>query len=354
MRFTAPWAFLLLPLLVLYWCVCRRGRRALVFSSVDLAGVSLRSVRQRFLGVVGLLEMLSLMLIVVAMARPQIGREKLHDISRGVAIQMVVDVSSSMDLSVSSVGRQESRLDIAKRVFEEFIAGDDEMSNGRENDLIGMITFARYADTLCPLTLGHDALLQFVRELEIESRPNEDGTAIGDALMLAAARLSKAHASPGKGGENNAAEKRRGAYEIKSKVIILLTDGENNCGRHMPMEGAALAQKWGIRVHTIGFGDQPDTRVIQTPAGEREISVNSADTQTLALVAQATGGVFRMANDADSLRSVYREIDAMEKSDIIRVSQMDYAEAFGGFALSGLACLVLEVLLAATVLRRLP
>ena len=349
MRFTAPWAFLLVPLVVVYWCVCRRGGRALVFSSVDLAGVNLRSVRQRFLGVVGLLEMMSLLLIVVALARPQIGREKLHDVSRGVAIQMVVDVSSSMDLSVSSVGRQESRLDIAKRVFEEFIAGDEERSNGRENDLIGMIIFARYADTLCPLTLGHDALLQFVRELEIESRPNEDGTAIGDALMLAAARLRKAHASSGKGEGN-----RRGDYEIKSKVIILLTDGENNCGRHMPMEGAALAQKWGIRVHTIGFGDKPDTRVVQTPAGEREISVNSADTQTLALVAQATGGIFRMANDADSLRSVYREIDAMEKSDIVRVSQMDYAEAFGGFAIAGLACLVLETLLAATVLRRLP
>ena len=349
MRFDAPWAFLLLPLVVMYCCACRRGGKALVFSSVDLAGVNIRSVRQRFLGVVGLLEMLSLLLIVVAIARPQIGRDKLHDISRGVAIQMVIDVSSSMDLSVDSSGKHESRLEIAKRVFEEFIAGDDEGSKGRENDLIGMIIFARYADTLCPLTLGHDALLQFVRELEIESRANEDGTAIGDALMLAAARLSKAHVSSGVGEE-----KDRGDYEIKSKVIILLTDGENNCGRHLPMEGAALAQKWGIRVHTIGFGDQPDTRVVQTPAGEREISVNSADTQTLALVAQATGGVFRMARDADSLRAVYREIDAMEKSDIVRVSQMEYGEAFGGFALVGLCCLALEELLAATLLRRLP
>ena len=349
MRFEDPWAFLLLPLVVVYCCVCRRGATALVFSSVDLVAVNIRSVRQRFLGVVGLLEMLSLLLIVVAIGRPQIGREKLRDISRGVAIQMVIDVSSSMDLSVDSSGRHESRLEIAKRVFEEFIAGDDEGAKGRENDLIGMIRFARYADTLCPLTLGHDALLQFVRELEIESRANEDGTAIGDALMLAAARLSKAHASSGEGDE-----KDRAGYEIKSKVIILLTDGENNCGRHMPMEGAALAQKWGIRVHTIGFGDKPDTRVVQTPAGEREISVNSADTQTLALVAQATGGVFRMVNDADSLRAVYREIDAMEKSDIVRVSRMEYGEAFGGFALAGLCCLALEQLLAATLLRRLP
>ena len=354
MRFDAPWAFLLLPLVVMYCCACRRGGKALVFSSVDLAGVNIRSVRQRFLGVVGLLEMLSLLLIVVAIARPQIGRDKLHDISRGVAIQMVIDVSSSMDLSVDSSGKHESRLEIAKRVFEEFIAGDDEGSKGRENDLIGMIIFARYADTLCPLTLGHDALLQFVRELEIESRANEDGTAIGDALMLAAARLSKAHVSAGVREEKDGEEKDRGDYEIKSKVIILLTDGENNCGRHLPMEGAALAQKWGIRVHTIGFGDQPDTRVVQTPAGEREISVNSADTQTLALVAQATGGVFRMARDADSLRAVYREIDAMEKSDIVRVSQMEYGEAFGGFALVGLCCLALEELLAATLLRRLP
>lgn len=353
MRFEAPWAFLLLPLVVMYWRFCRRGGEAIVFSSVDLVGVNIRSVRQRLSGVVGLLEILSLLLIVVAIGRPQIGRETLHDVSRGVAIQMVIDVSSSMDLPADSSGTGESRLEIARHVFEEFIAGDgdgdDDGSKGRENDLIGMVIFARYADTLCPLTLGHDALLQFVRELEPESRAIEDGTAIGDALMLAAARLSKAHASSGQRGK-----KGRTDYEIKSKVIILLTDGENNCGRHMPMEGAALAQKWGIRVHTIGFGDKPDTRIVQTPAGEREISVNSADTQTLALVAQATGGVFRMASDADSLRSVYREIDAMEKSDIVRVSQMDYGEAFGGFALAGLACLALEQLLAATILRRLP
>ncbi len=349
MRFATPWALLLLPLLVAYCSVCRRGGRAIVFSSVGLTGVDVRSVRQRLLGVPSWLEMLSLLLIVVASARPQIGRETLHELSRGVAIQMVIDVSSSMDLPAESSGRGKSRLEIAKNVFEEFIAGDNDESAGRENDLIGMITFARYADTLCPLTLGHDALLQFVSELEIESRDIEDGSAIGDALTLAAARLSKAHASSGQRQEREKAD-----YEIKSKVIILLTDGENNCGRHMPMEGAALAREWGIRVHTIGFGDKPDTRVVQTPAGEREISVNSTDTQTLALVAQATGGVFRMARDADSLRSVYREIDAMEKSDIVRVSQMDYGEAFGGFALAGLACLALEALLAATILRRLP
>jgi Ca-activated chloride channel family protein len=311
--------------------------------------VNIRSLRQRCLGTLGLLESLCLLLIVGALARPQIGMEKLHEVNRGVAIQMVIDVSSSMDLPADSFGKQQSRLEIAKRVFEEFIAGDDGGSEGRKNDLIGMITFARYADTLCPLTLGHDALLQFVNELEVESRPIEDGTAIGDALMLAAARLSQAQASSGQG------EAEVGAgYEIKSKVIIMLTDGENNCGKHMPMEGAALAQKWGIRVHTIGFGDRPATRVVQTPAGEREISVTSADTQTLALVAQATGGVFRMAGDARSLHAVYQEIDAMEKSDIVSVAQMDYGEAFGGCALGALACLVLEALLAATVLRRLP
>jgi Ca-activated chloride channel homolog len=352
MRFAAPWVFLLLPLVVMYWYLCHRGHRALSFSCVGLMPVSIRSLRQRFLGVTGLLESLSLVLIVVALARPQIGRETLHDMSRGVAIQMVVDVSSSMDLPADTLGEGQSRLDIAKRVFEEFIAGDKDGDNGskdRKNDLIGMITFARYADTGCPLTLGHDALLQFVHALEPESRPNEDGTAIGDAIMLAAARLSKAHAASAQHEE-----KERADYDIKSKVIILLTDGENNCGRHMPMEGAALAQKWGIRVHTIGFGDNPDMRVVQTPAGEREISVNSTDTQTLALVAQATGGIFRMARDAESLSAVYSEIDAMEKSDIVRVAQMDYGEAFGAWTLAALVCLVLRELLAATLLRRLP
>jgi Ca-activated chloride channel family protein len=348
MRFAAPGAFLLLPLMVIYWYYCRRGRRAIVFSSVGIAPINIRSLRQRFLGAVDLLELLILGLIVGALARPQTGIEKLHEVSRGVAIQMVVDISSSMDLPADSFGKEKRRLEIAKRVFETFIAGQGD-GEGRRNDLIGMISFARYADTLCPLTLGHDALLQFVSELEVESRPVEDGTAIGDALTLAAARLSRAHAGSGLGDEKANAD-----YEIKSKVIILLTDGENNCGRHMPMEAAALAQKWGIRIHTIGFGDQPETRMVQTPAGEREISINSADTEVLALVAQATGGVFRRASDAQSLHAVYQEIDAMEKSDIVSIAQMDYGEAFGPMALGALVCLVLQELLAATVLRRLP
>ncbi len=348
MRFAAPGAFLLLPLMVIYWYYCRRGHRAIVFSSVGIAPVNIRSVRQRFLGAVGLLELLTWLLIVGAQARPQIGIEKLHEVSRGVAIQMVVDISSSMNLPADSFGKEKRRLEIAKRVFETFIAGQGD-GEGRRNDLIGMISFARYADTLCPLTLGHDALLQFVSELDVESRPVEDGTAIGDALMLAAARLSRAHAGSGLGDEKTHAD-----YEIKSKVIILLTDGENNCGRHMPMEAAALAQKWGIRIHTIGFGDRPETRMVQTPAGEREISINSADTEVLALVAQATGGVFRRASDAQSLHAVYQEINAMEKSDIVSIAQMDYGEAFGPMALGALLCLVLQELLAATLLRRLP
>ena len=97
MRFATPWVLLLLPLVAMYWYVCRQGNKVIVFSSVDLADVSIRSIRQRCLGVVGLLESASLLLIVVALGRPQIGRETLHDVSRGVAIQMVVDVSSSMD-----------------------------------------------------------------------------------------------------------------------------------------------------------------------------------------------------------------------------------------------------------------
>ncbi len=348
MRFAAPGAFLLLPLMVIYWYYCRRGHRAIVFSSVGIAPIHIRSVRQRFLDAVGLLELLTLGLIVGALARPQIGIEKLHEVSRGVAIQMVVDISSSMDLPADSFGKEKRRLEIAKRVFETFIAGQGD-GEGRRNDLIGMISFARYADTLCPLTLGHDALLQFVSELDVESRPVEDGTAIGDALMLAAARLSRAHAGSGLGNEKTHAD-----YEIKSKVIILLTDGENNCGRHMPMEAAALAQKWGIRIHTIGFGDRPETRMVQTPAGEREISINSADTEVLALVAQATGGVFRRASDAQSLHAVYQEIDAMESSEIHPLTYHRNVDVFQFFAIAALLLLLIHSVLTTTWLRRIP
>ena len=150
---------------------------------------------------------------------------------------MLIDVSTSMDMYIRYKDENVTRMEVAKKVVEEFVAGDGEELKGRPDDLIGIVTFARCRH-YCPMTLGHDALVQMVRELTINERPNEDGTAYGDATALAAARLRSLE------GQDD---------DIKSKVIVLLTDGENNCGEHLPLQAAGLAKKWGIRVYTISI-----------------------------------------------------------------------------------------------------
>ncbi|MDF7823322.1 VWA domain-containing protein [Pontiellaceae bacterium B12227] len=343
MRFALPWAFLLLlPLLKMVINHFRKRTRAsLQFSTLASFKKVSPTTRQRAMPLLFWLQLLALMLLILAVARPQM-RDMTQGIPKeGVAIEMVVDISSSMDISMPFQDTTMSRMDVTKLVVEQF-AGE------RPNDLLGLITFARYADTVCPLTLSHDSLLFYIRDLEIESRPNEDGTAFGDAVTLAAARLKTAE-------ERYSQEDEDAGYEIKSKVIILLTDGNNNCGRHLPMEGAALAEHWGIRLHTIAITDPPEMKTIQTPEGPVEIEAEPlVQERILEKMAETTGGIYRRATDEASLRDVYEEINAMETSEIESERYHTYKEIFQPFAAAGLLLLMLHTLLTTTWLRRIP
>ena len=226
-----------------------------------------------------------------------------------------------------AAGNSTTRLEVAREMVSRFITGDGETLKGRPNDLIGLITFARYADTRSPLTSGHEALNQIVENLEIQSRPNEDGTAYGDALAIAAARLR----NPRELKDN----------PIASRVIVLLTDGENNSGAHLPEEAAGLAKKWNCRIYAISLGD------------EGTDSLSSAE-KVLQLISEKTGGIFRQAGDYESLLSVYSEIDQMERSKITTRSFDHTAEWFWlPLALSATA-LLLALTLEATHLRVVP
>jgi Ca-activated chloride channel homolog len=343
-RLALPWALLLLlPVLKMIFDHFRKpGGTALRFSSL----ASFRKVpltpRQRFMPLLFWLQVFALVLLVFALSRPQV-RDMTQGIPKeGVAIELVVDISSSMDISMPFKDATMSRMDVTKLVVEQF-AGD------RPNDLIGLISFARYADTVCPLTLSHDSLLYFIRDLEIESRPNEDGTAFGDAVALASARLKTAE-------ERYTAEEEADAgYTIKSKVIILLTDGNNNCGRHLPMEGAALAEHWGIRIHTIAITDPPEMKTIQTPEGPVQIEEEPlVQERILEKMAETTGGIYRRATDEASLSDVYSEINAMETSEIESERYQTFADIFQSFALASLVLLVGHALLTTTWLRKIP
>ena len=177
----------------------------------------------------------------------------------------------------------------------------------------------------------------------------KDGTAIGDALALAAARLQKADKTLNEQKEGS------GKYEIKSKVIVLLSDGENNAGKRSPMQAAELAAKWGIKVYSIAIGGGESVTSVQTPFGTYKVpSRQRVDTSTLMAIAEKTGGFFREADDADSLIDIYKEIDSMEKSEIESVRFVDYKESFLWLAVAGFLLIICEIILRSTVFRRIP
>jgi Ca-activated chloride channel homolog len=350
MHFESPWAFLLLLLIpVLMGLKSFRNKAASIrFSTVKHAGGAGRSIRRGLIWLPTALRAAALVALTVALARPQTGLEQIREINKGIAIEMVVDRSSSMSAELEYDGQNMNRLEAVKRVFAEFVLGGKNLP-GRPNDLIGMIAFARYPDTTCPLTLAHGAIPAFLKTVQMVQVREEDGTAIGDALALAAARLKTAEATL-----KNQAE-TQGQYQIKSKVIVLLSDGENNAGKRSPMQAAELAAQWGIKIHTIAIGGGEAVSSIRTPFGVYKVpSAQRVDTRALKAVAEKTGGMFSQAGDAEALRRIYEKIDQMEKSEIESVRFVDYKESFLGFALAGLFLLVCEAVLTSTLFRKIP
>lgn len=351
MRLESPLVLLLLLCLPALLYLSRREKRSasFLFSSAALVKAAGMSLRQRFGFLPQALRVASFVLLVIALARPQQGQERVQEFSEGVAIEMVVDRSGSMAAEVQYQGERLTRLDVVKAAFEKFVFGDGRKLAGRPNDLVGLVAFARFAETTCPLTLSHEALRAFLKDVQLVTRRDEDGTAIGDALALAAARLKTA--------EETLARQRdvRGEYTIRSKIIILLTDGQYNYGQRTPLEAAALAAEWGIKIYTIGVGGGQPGAQINTPFGAFVVpGVSQLDEGTLEAVAQKTGGIYRRADDVQSLQAVYEEIDALEKTRIETVKYLDYREWFWPFGLLALLMLVSEATLSATVFRRSP
>jgi Ca-activated chloride channel family protein len=346
-----------------WWLARRRLGRG--FSSAQVAAAAGGGLRSRLLALPAALIVGALLLLVVALGRPQQGLERVVDVSRGVAMELVVDRSGSMgELLPRANGSQATRLPVVQEVVAEFIGGsgrsggsgtsgggrgrDGDGLPGRTNDLVGLITFARYADTLMPLTLAHDALAGFLETVEVVAVQEEDGTALGDALALAAARLRRTEeelAAPVAGGAD--------VYEIKSKIIVVLTDGRNNLGERTPLEAAELAAGWGIKVYTIGIGQREEDGMASL-FGLGRAPGQSLDAETLQAVAAATGGVFRAVYDEAALRDVHAEIDRLETSEVASIRYTSRRERFVPFVLVAIGMLAAAALLDATLLRRAP
>lgn len=322
MEWANPQFFILLILVpVFLWFRLARMGAGIPLSSQDGWQSLPRTVGEVLSYLPDLLLALALIFLVLTLARPRIGTVHSEQYSQGIAIEMVIDRSSSMGAQVQRSGQ--NRLELVKELFELFVIGDGKELQGRPGDLIGLVSFARYADTNAPLTLSHDVLVQFLDTIELVDNQEEDGTSLGDAIALAAARLEDLD------DEEN---------PLKSKIIILLTDGAANAGNISPIDAARVAKDWGIRIYTIGFKDDGNLANILGIASHR------TDERTLRQIAQISGGEFFEAKSARELMDVYLTIDQLEKSQVESLEITEYQEKYKEFLMLFLLFLGLSLL----------
>jgi Ca-activated chloride channel family protein len=362
MQLYSPWALLLFFLLpLLGWLMLRKKHTAAVtFSSLNSVRNCPVSLRVRLRPLLVIARLLCMALLIIALARPRKGTVLSEISTEGVAIEIVVDHSGSMGTEMDYYGQKLNRLETLKKVLSDFIMGKEGLA-GRKGDLLGLITFARYPDTICPLVLSHNVLLEFLKNTYIvPPRSGEDGTAIGDAISLAAARLQKAedeilqrNKKLNKTGLASTSEKPD--FKIKSKAMILLTDGRNNTGQYHPMQAAQLAEKWGIKIYTVGIGSGQAFTTIQTMMGPLKMPVEEdLDEPLLKNIAETTGGFYGRADDADALKKIIEKIDKLEKTEVKAVQFTQYAERFGPWTMAAVGVLLCEILAGCTIFRKIP
>ncbi|HIE51005.1 MAG TPA: VWA domain-containing protein [Armatimonadetes bacterium] len=338
LRFVYPWVLPLLGLLpLLAWRSRQRPPRGVLFSDTTLLRGLRPSLRVRLRPLLKGLRYTTLGLLILALARPQGLYEREKVTQRGVDIILALDVSGSM----RAEDFPPNRLTVAKRVIAEFI-------QGLRHDQVGMVVFAGRSFTQCPLTVDYGILLDLLEEVDI-GMVAMDGTAIGEALANAVYRFEMETRRRG----------QKGANPSRSRVIVLLTDGENNHGRVEPLFAAEMARVKGIRVHTVGLGTPEGVPVpYDTRTGRRyyrnpdgSLLITRLDEKLLRQIAARTGGVYFRATDPNALTGIYRQIRMMEQHaiEIERVAQR--REGYLWFVVPALVLLGLETVLGATWLR---
>ena len=332
MSFAHPYFLLLLLLLpLLAWLKGRRGQPpAFLYSSVRLVEGLTRTRRSRAGAFLAALRWLALVMFIVALAQPHLMKSQTTVKASGIDIVVALDLSGSM-ISEDFVvhGERVNRFNMARSVLKGFI---DE----RPGDRIGLVVFAVQAFIAAPLTLDHDYLQENLDRLEIGTI-NADQTAIGDALTTALNRLRD--------------------LKAKSKIIILMTDGQNNAGKIDPLTAAQAAQALGVKIYTIGIGEHGMAPMPVFMNGQKVAYQNvpvDVDEDTLQKIAQMTGGRYYRADNAERFRQIYAEIDKLEKTEAVINKYTQFKELFPWFISCGLVLLLTELVLGQTVLRRLP
>jgi len=329
-RLATPWALALLPLAIAaVWLLLRRMRSG--GPRIDFPGAA--SLAKLPVSPWARLERLlpwlrggALGLAIVALARPQSGASLTTVASNGIDIVIALDVSGSMRCEDT---RTHNRLSVAKECISRFV-------EGRPDDRLGIVAFASSAATRCPLTLDHEMLLRFVEELDF-APPGEDRTALGMGLATAVNRMRSSKA--------------------KSKVVVLVTDGRNNAGQLGPESAAEAARALGLKVYTIGVGSEGEVPcLIDDPqGGRRYVQVQAdLDEELMRKIAATTGARYFRAADAEGFAAAFKEIDALEKTEMESRVRVLYTERFAAALFPAGLLLGLELLLAGTRLRRIP
>lgn len=331
------WLLLLIPLIALLKGRPGKKEASLLFSSTEIARKVSILKRSRRGGLPFTLRLLAMGALIVALAHPQFRKGESHIEASGIDIVLGLDISGSMlALDLATKGKLATRIDISKGVMNEFI-------KERPNDRIGLVAFARNSYLVSPLTLNHDWLLTNLERLQVGLV--DDGTAIGDAIGMSINRLKD--------------------LPSKSRVIILLTDGENNAGQISPQAAAEAAAAFNTKIYTVAAGKggivptfymDADRNIVLDRYGQPAIERGNfpVDEKTLIEIAEVTGGKSYRATNLDELRDIYKEINRLETTEIKLKSYANYEEAFMLPLILALFIIGVEKCLASTRFRRLP
>ena len=315
----------LIAYVVWYLFMGKRLKPSMKVSTTLPFAKDVKSFRNYLVHVPFALRVLTLALLIIVLARPQLTSEWEERDVEGIDIMLATDVSTSM----LAMDLEPNRLEAAKEVAQDFIAG-------RKDDNIGLTIYAGESFTQCPLTIDHIALANMLSAIDCDIAAKgiiADGTAIGMGIANSVSRLKDSKAV--------------------SKVIILLTDGINNRGEITPEAAADMAKEFGIRIYTIGVGTDKKEAPYPTPYGTMNVPVE-IDEKTLENIAEATGGEYFRATDKENLRQIYSEIDKLERTKLNVQQYQEYEELYQIFALLAVLSLMLELLLRYTILRRIP
>lgn len=311
----------LIPMVAYYVFLQAKSRVEFRYSNVASSEGAEANIKAKLIHLPFVLRMLAVSLLIVVLARPQSTSSWQDVTTEGIDIVMAIDISGSMQAE----DFKPNRLEAAKKVAKTFIGN-------RPNDRLGLVIFAGESFTQCPLTTDHSVILNLFND--VKSGMLEDGTAIGMGLATSVKRLKDS--------------------EAISKVVILLTDGDNNSGSIAPATAAEIAKEFGVRVYTIGVGTRGMAPFpVVDPFGrtryqDMEVKINE---ELLTRIAQMTDGKYFRATDNESLEAVYKEIDELERSKIDVTEYRKRKEEFLPFAMAALLLLACEVLLKQTVLR---